>query len=222
MRARLLAEAIGTFGLVLVGPGAVVVNDVSGGALGHVGISMCFGLVVMSMIYAFGDVSGAHINPAVTTGFWLSGRFPANRVAPYIGAQLIGCLAAGGLLHVMFPTHATLGSTLPSGTVLQSAIMEFVLTWLLMLVILSVSTGAKEKGVMAGAAIGAYVLLAAMFGGPISGASMNPARSIGPAVASETWSHLWLYLVVPTAGALCAVPFCKWINPEGCCEPDEC
>lgn len=218
-----IAEAIGTFALVFAGTGAIVVNDVSGGAITHVGIALTFGLIVMTMIYSVGNVSGAHFNPAVTTAFWIAGRLPLSKVPPYIIAQLVGALLASALLWGMFPSHETLGSTLPAGTVMQSFIFEVVLTFILMFVILNVSTGAMEKGVMAGVAIGGTVALEAMFAGPISGASMNPARSIAPAIFSGQLETLWVYIAAPMLGAALAVPACFCSQDDDCCgEGSDC
>ena len=168
---RLVAELFGTFALVFAGTGAIVINDVSGGQVSHVGVALTFGLVVMAMIYALGDISGAHLNPAVTLGFYLARRMEGSLVVPYIVSQCLGGLGASLLLHVLFPSHPTLGATIPAGPPMQSFVLEVVLTCLLMFVILAVSTGAKEKGVTAGIAIGALVGLEALFAGPVSGAS---------------------------------------------------
>lgn len=214
---RLVAEAIGTFILVFAGTGAIIVNDVSRGAVTHVGISLTFGLVVMSMIYALGDLSGAHLNPAVTLAFWRAKRFPASQIAGYIAAQCLGAIAASAVLRFLFPENATLGATLPAGTLVQAFVFEFLLTAILMFVILNVSTGAKEKGVMAGASIGAVVAFEALFGGPISGASMNPARSLGPALMSGRLMELWIYLIAPVLGAMTAVFGCRCVQADGCC-----
>ncbi len=214
---RFAAEALGTFALVFAGTGAIVVNDVSGGAITHVGIALCFGLVVSAMIHSVGDVSGAHLNPAVTLGFWLARRFPVADVAPYIGSQLAGAVAASLLLRALFAGHPTLGATLPAGPLLQSFALEVVLTWLLMFTILSVATGAKEKGVMAGIAVGSAVALGALVGGPICGASMNPARSLAPALVAGRLEHLWLYLAAPVLGAGLAVASCRLSREPGCC-----
>jgi len=215
------AEAIGTFVLVFAGTGAIVVNDAANGVITHLGVAITFGLAVMSMIYAIGDVSGAHINPAVTIAFWIARRFDGRWVAPYVASQCGGALAASGLLRAMFPDHATLGATLPSGAWQQSFIFEIVLTFILMFVILNVSTGAKEKGIMAGAAIGSVVAFEAMFAGPICGASMNPARSLGPAVVSGQLGQLWIYLVAPVVGALLAVVGCRCVQGDDCCTAAE-
>jgi aquaporin Z len=207
------AEAIGTFILVFTGTGAIVLNDISGGQLTPLGIGLVFGLVVMALVYALGDVSGAHINPAVTLGFWASGQFTAKQVAPFILSQCAGALLASLLLRALFCNHANMGATLPrEGLVYQCLILEFILTFILMFVILNVATGAKEKGVVAGMAIGGVIALEATFAGPISGASMNPARSLGPAVASMNFSALWIYLLGPALGALLAVPAWRWVR----------
>ena len=205
-----LAEALGTFALVFAGTGAVVV-EAQTGALGHVGVALTFGLVVMAAIYAVGEVSGAHINPAVTVAFWVSGRFPGIRVGPYVAAQVAGAVAASVVVALLFPGSATLGQTVPAGTALQSLGLEAVLTFLLMFVILGVAVGAREVGLLAGVAIGGVVAFEALMGGPVSGASMNPARSLGPALVglatgTSDLSSLWVYLVGPTLGALLAVP----------------
>jgi aquaporin Z len=218
MRSKLCAEFLGTFALVFAGTGAIVSNEASGGAISHAGIALTFGLVVLAMIYAFGDVSGAHLNPAVTLGFCIARRFEARRVAPYAAAQLAGAFTASGLLRLLFPANETLGATLPAGPPWQSFVLELVLTWLLMLVILRVSAGAKEKGITAGVAVGAVIALEAMFAGPICGASMNPARSLAPAVFSGQLEHLWLYLAAPVLGAALAVPTCRCVGESGCCE----
>lgn len=216
----LAAESFGTFCLVFAGTGAIVINEVSGGPITHVGVALTFGLVVLAMIYAIGDVSGCHLNPAVTIGFLLAGRFGRVRVAPYILAQIFGAILASVLLRAMFPQHATLGATIPTGPAMQSWVLEFVLSLMLMVVILSVSTGAKEKGLLAGVAVGAVITLEALFAGPICGASMNPARSIAPAVVAGRIEHLWIYLTAPVAGALAGVAICTVIHePEGCCQP---
>jgi aquaporin Z len=212
-----LAEFLGTFALVFAGTGAIVVNEVSGGVIGHAGIAAAFGLIVLAMIHSFGDVSGAHMNPAVTLGFAVAGRFPWRDVARYIPAQCAGAIAASLLLRFLFPSSATLGATLPAGSAAQSFVLELVMSALLMLVILSVSTGAKEKGITAGLAIAATVGLEAMFGGPISGASMNRARSLGPALVSGHTGQLWIYLLATTTGALVAVPLCSIVRGPGCC-----
>lgn len=211
------AELIGTFALVFAGTGAIVINDTTGGGIGHAGIALTFGLVVMAMIYAVGDVSGAHINPAVTIAFWFAGRLPGRQVFPYIFAQVLGGTIASGLLRFLFPAHPTLGTTLPAGSDMQSFVLELVLTFLLMFVILSVSTGAKEKGITAGIAIGAVIAFEAMFAGKICGASMNPARSLAPALVSGHLEHLWIYIVAPIAGAALAVFPCRGCRDVACC-----
>ena len=204
MRA-LAAELFGTFALVFAGTGAIVINEVHGGAVTHVGVALTFGLVVLALIYALGEVSGAHLNPAVTLGFFLARRFPASRVLPYVLSQCAGALPASLLLRLLFLDNTTtLGATRPAGPAVQSFVLEAVLTLLLMFVILSVSTGAKEKGVMAGVAVGAVIALEALFAGPVCGASMNPARSLAPAVVSLRLDHLWIYLAAPPLGAALA------------------
>jgi aquaporin NIP len=217
IRQQLVAEFLGTFGLVFAGTGAIIVNAASAGAVTHVGIAATFGLIVLAMIYAFGDISGAHLNPAVTIAFAAARRFAWKQVPGYIGAQIGGAFAASLLLRVLFPADPKLGATLPVGTAAQSFILEVTLTFLLMLVILSVSTGAKEKGITAGIAIGATVGLEAMFAGPISGASMNPARSLAPAAVSGQMQFIWIYLLAPALGALIAVPACCAFRESGCC-----
>lgn len=215
MRKKLVAEGIGTFALVFAGTGAITINDVSQGAVTHVGISLTFGLVVMAMIYALGDISGAHLNPAVTIGFWAARRFDAQLVVPYLGSQFAGAVAASLCLRLLFWDHPTLGATRPAGPWLQSFILEVLLTAILMFVILCVSTGGKEKGIMAGAAVGAVIAFEALFAGPICGASMNPVRSLAPAAVSGQLSHLWIYLVAPVLGAACAVLGWRCVRSEG-------
>jgi MIP family channel proteins len=214
---KLVAECIGTFVLVFAGTGAIAINDVSGGGVTHVGIALTFGLVVLAMIYAVGDVSGAHLNPAVTIGFWLSGRFRAPEVLPYIASQCLGAFAASGVLRFLFATHPTLGSTLPAGSAVQSLVLEGILTFILMFVILNVSTGAKEKGITAGIAVGAVIAFEAMFAGKICGASMNPARSLAPAIVSGNLQYLWIYIAGPVLGAAAAVAGCICVNDKSCC-----
>ena len=214
-----LAEAIGTFALVFAGAGAIAVDAAYGG-ITHLGIALTFGLIVMAMIYAFGDTSGAHINPAVTVAFAAAGRFPWRRVPVYAAAQCGGAIAAAACIRfLLVPVDgAGLGATLPAGGELQSLLLECLLTLILMLVILAVASGAREKGLMAGIAIGGVVAFEAMFAGPVSGASMNPARSLGPALLSGLESpaarDLWIYLAGPTAGALAAVPIAAFLWPR--------
>jgi len=196
----LVAEGVGTFALVFAGAGAIVVNARTH-ALGHVGVAITFGLVIMVMIYAVGHVSGAHFNPAVTFAFALTRHFPWTRAVAYWGAQVAGALLAAVLLRVSLGNDAHLGATLPSGSQGQSFVWELVLTFFLMFVIIAVATDTRAVGEAAAIAIGGTVGLDAMFGGPISGASMNPARSLGPAVIGGDLHALWLYLVAPVVGA---------------------
>lgn len=203
---KLLAELFGTYALVFAGTGAIVIDAVSGGAVTHVGVALTFGLIVLAMIYTVGDISGAHLNPAVSIGFTVAGRLPFSELPPYIAAQITGALLASMTLHFLFPQNALLGATLPAGSAQQSFILEVILTLFLMLVILNVSHGAKEKGITAGIAVGATIALEALFAGPICGASMNPARSVAPAIVSGHLEHLWIYLLAPITGALLAVP----------------
>jgi aquaporin Z len=214
---KYIAEAIGTFALVFCGTGAIVVNEVTQGTVTNAGIAITFGLIVMGMIYAFGDISGAHINPAVTIAFAYSKKFPWKEVPPYVIAQLLGAFAASGIVLYLFPESETLGATLPQLDVLRVLIFEVILSFFLMLVIINVSTGAKEIGVIAGIAIGGIVLLEAMFAGPITGASMNPARSIAPAFVSGNLHGLWIYLIAPILGCLLAVLSCKLVKDDNCC-----
>jgi aquaporin Z len=210
MRQRCIAEFFGTFALVFAGTGAVVINEVIPGSVTHVGIALTFGLVVLAMIYAVGDISGAHLNPAVTVGFVVAGRFEVRAAAAYVASQLMGAFLASGALLLMFGNTAHLGATLPAFGAWQSFALELVLTAILMMVILCVSTGSKELGTMAGIAVGGVIGLEAMFAGPISGASMHPARSLAPAVVSGTMDALWVYLTAPILGAIVAVPIWKW------------
>lgn len=209
-RVRGFAEFTGTFALVFAGTGAIIVNDLSEGAITHPGISLTFGLVIMVMIYALGDLSGAHFNPAVTIGFWSMGGLKARFVPTYLLAQGAGGLAASMLLKALLPHHSTMGATLPSITSASAFAFETILTFLLMVVIIAVSSN-REKGLVAGAAVGGIVGLEAMFAGPLTGASMNPARSLAPALASGMLDHLWIYLTAPVAGALLAVAASRYM-----------
>jgi len=212
----LAAELFATFTLVFAGTGAIIIDE-SGGNVSHVGVALTFGLVVLAMIYAVGDVSGAHLNPAVTLGFFAARRLPGRWVVPYLLSQCVGALIASGLLRLLFPAHPTLGATHPTGPVVQSFVLEVVLTWVLMFVILSVSVGPKEKGVLAGIAVGAVIAFEALFAGPISGASMNPARSLAPALVAGRLDTLWVYLTAPLLGAGLAVLACRCVQEAPCC-----
>jgi aquaporin NIP len=208
------AELIGTFILVFCGTGAMVIDQQTNGAVGHVGVAITWGLVVMSLIYSIGNISGCHINPAVSIAFTITGRFKARLLPGYIISQLIGALLASLALKFLFPTNPLLGATIPAGSEMQSFILELLLTFFLMLVIMNVAHGSKEQGQFAGIAIGAVVGLEAMFAGPICGASMNPARSIAPAIVSGHLEHLWLYIIAPAAGAVLAITVWLYLTTD--------
>ncbi|SEB39033.1 aquaporin Z [Tenacibaculum sp. MAR_2009_124] len=216
---KYISEVIGTFSLIFCGTGAMTVNEVTSGAdLTHIGVAITWGLIVMAMIYAFGEISGAHFNPAVTVAFAFAKKFEWKEVPKYIIAQLIGAILASVMLWILFPESEYYGATIPILEPWRAFILELLLTFFLMLTIINVSTGSKEIGVMAGIAIGGVVLLEAMFAGPMTKASMNPARSIAPALVSGHFEHLWLYITAPILGALLAVLSCKWVKDDQCCD----
>ena len=201
---KYLAEIIGTFALVFCGTGAIVINQEAGGVISHIGIAITFGLIVSSMIYTVGDISGAHLNPAVTIAFYVAKVFPSKEILPYILSQGVGAFLASITLKFLFPSNNDLGSTLPSGLPMQSFVLEVILTFLLMFVILHVAKGSKEQGMFAGVAVGGMVMLEAIFAGPICGASMNPIRSLAPALTSGHLEHIWIYITAPIMGAILA------------------
>jgi aquaporin Z len=209
-----ISELIGTFALVFCGTGAIIIDKETGGGVSHVGIAITFGLIVMSMIYTLGEISGAHLNPAVSIAFTLAGRLPVKALGYYVASQIGGAFLASITLKLLFPSNELLGTTLPAGTALQSFVLEFLLTYFLMLVIINVATGPKEQGLFAGIAIGSVILLEAMFAGPISGASMNPARSLAPAIVSGHTEALWVYLIAPVTGAAMAIPTWKYLHAK--------
>ena len=210
----LAAEFIGTFALVFAGCGAIMV-DATTGALGHVGVALSFGLVIAAMIYAVGHISGAHLNPAVTLAFALTRHFPWPRTLAYWTAQALGALAAAALLRASLGDVADLGATLPSGSDRQSFLWELMLTFFLMFVVMAVATDSRSVGEAAAIAIGGTVALDAMFGGPISGASMNPARSLGPALVGGNLGSLWIYLTAPILGAALGATTYELLRGEG-------
>ncbi|KGL63037.1 MIP/aquaporin family protein [Polaribacter sp. Hel1_85] len=214
---KYISEFIGTFSMIFCGTGAMTVNEVTGGDVTHVGIAITWGLIVMAMIYAFGETSGAHFNPAVTIAFAYAKKFSWKEVPKYIIAQVLGAFTASLILWFLFPTSEFLGSTIPTVDVWRAFVLEILLTFFLMVVIINVSTGSKEIGVIAGIAIGAVVLLEAMFAGPITNASMNPARSLAPNLVSGNIEGLWLYMIAPILGALLAVVSCKLVKDNNCC-----
>ena len=215
---RYISELIGTFALIFCGTGAMTINEVTGGDVTHVGIAITWGFIVIAMIYAFGDISGAHFNPAVSIAFAVAKKFPWKEVPKYIIAQVLGALLASLLLLFLFPTSEFYGATIPTIDPMRAFVLEIVLTFILMLTIINVSTGSKEVGVVAGIAIGGVVLLEAMFAGPVTNASMNPARSFAPALVSGNLEHLWLYILAPILGAILAISTCKLVKDDQCCD----
>ena len=210
MYKKLAAESLGTFILVFAGTGAIMINDIAN-AIGHVGIALTFGFVIVALIYSFAHVSGAHFNPAVTIAFWTMGEFHRKNVIPYISAQVFGAILASICLYFLLNENfnsvsevSYLGSTLPRGSESQAFGFEFILTFILMIVISSSAVHGKATKDFAGLAIGLTVGLESMFAGPITGASMNPARSIGPAIVSGNFEHLWIYILATCLGAMAA------------------
>jgi MIP family channel proteins len=215
--AAYLAEGIGTFGLVFAGCGALVIDTLSRGQITHVGVGLVFGLVITVMIYALGHISGAHLNPAITLGFVLARHFPVKRLLGYWLAQCLGAVLAAGCLRFFFGVVANLGTTLPMGNggAWQSFGLEALLTFFLMFVIMAMTTDTRAVGQAAALAIGSTVALEALFAGPISGASMNPARSLGPALVSFTWTAQWIYLTAPFLGAIAGALVYRWLREAG-------
>ena len=210
---ELLAEFIGTFVMIFAGTGAVMVDKISNGAVTHLGISIVFGAVVTALIYSLGHISGAHFNPAVTLAFWSGGFFRRSLVLPYIVAQVLGAIAASGLLRLSLGTVGNLGATMPlNGDWRQSLILETVLTFILMLVIFGSGLDRRAHIGSAGIAIGLTVALEAAGMGPITGASMNPARSIAPAFVSGNWQHQWVYWIAPILGAQLAMVTYRYLS----------
>lgn len=202
---KYLAEFLGTFAIVLFGTGAIVVNAQFPGTIGHMGISLAFGAIVTISIYLFGQISGAHFNPAVTISLAADKRFEKNLVLPYLLAQFSGGIAASFLLAALFTENETLGATLPSVNVIPCFLLELFLTFFLMLTIFSFEDGQQDKKKFAGIVIGILIFLEALCAGPLTGASMNPARSLAPALVSGHTEHLWVYLSAPVAGSLLAI-----------------
>jgi aquaporin NIP len=219
---KYISEFIGTFSMIFCGTGAMTVNEVTGGEVTHVGIAITWGLIVMAMIYAFGETSGAHFNPAVTVAFAFAKKFAWTEVPKYITAQILGAFAASLVLWFLFPASETLGATIPTVDVWRAFVLELLLTFFLMVVIINVSTGSKEMGIIAGIAVGGVVLIEAMFAGPITNASMNPARSIAPNIVSGNIEGLWLYILAPIIGAILAVVSCRLIKEDNCCDEADC
>ena len=219
---REIAELIGTFSMVFCGCGAMTINEITGGSITHVGVAITWGLIVMAMIYAFGEISGAHFNPAVTIAFAVAKTFNWSDVPKYILFQIIGASIAIGILWVLFPESNSFGHTYPAHGFepYKAFILELLLTFFLMVVIINVSTGSKEIGTMAAIAVGSVILLEAMFAGPMTKASMNPARSLAPAIISGHLNDLWLYLIAPIIGAVLAVLSCKLVKVDNCCNED--
>lgn len=215
---KYIAECLGTFVLVFCGTAAMAVNEVTGGAVTHVGIGITWGFIVIALIYAFGEVSGAHFNPAVTIAFAYAKKFPWKEVPKYVVFQILGGVLASLLVLYLFPESETLGGTRTILSTEKAFILELLLTFFLMLVIINVSTGSKETGMMAGIAIGGVVMLEALFAGPMTNASMNPVRSFAPALVAGYWTNLWLYLIAPVIGAILAVISCKFIKADNCCD----
>jgi MIP family channel proteins len=217
---RAAAEGVGVFALVFAGCGAIVTEAEHPGSLGTVGIALVFGLVVMAMVYATGHLSGAHLNPAVTVAFVVTRHFPRAEALAYLVAQLAGALAAAGLLAAIWPSDpAALGTTFPTVAAGSAFVYEAVLTALLMFVILAVATDTRAVGAAAAIAIGGTVGLDALFGGPITGASMNPARSLGPALVSGELHYLWIYLLAPVVGAAAGAVAYQLVRGEHPPEP---
>lgn len=213
MKKKLISEFLGTYFLVFAGTGAVVIDDITK-SLTHVGVALTFGLVVMALIFTFGHLSGAHFNPAVTIGFLIHGDIKKKEALNYIIIQVIAGIAASATLLCLFGNVASLGATLPRGTWRQSFVLEFILTFFLMMVIFGSAVHGKAVKDFAGIAIGATVGLEAMFAGPICGASMNPARSIGPALVSGTTQYLWVYIIATVLGAVCAAVIYKILHEK--------
>jgi MIP family channel proteins len=214
---RAAAEALGTFFLVLIGPGAVMVNAYSGGALSHVGVALAFAFVVLAMIYALGHLSGAHINPAVTLAFWTVRRFPSAEVVPYVAAQCMGAVAASFLSRSALGTAGSGGATLPTVSIAAAFGVEWLLSFVLMFVIMAVATDERVADGFAAIAVGLTVGFCALVGGPLTGASMNPARSLGPAITSGVWQSHWVYWLAPVTGmfiAARAYDFLRHAGPE--------
>ncbi|KAL2475186.1 Aquaporin NIP1-2 [Abeliophyllum distichum] len=200
---KVIAEILGTYFLIFAGCAAVVVNADKDKVITMPGIAIVWGLVVMVMVYSVGHISGAHFNPAVTIAFATCKRFPLKQVPAYIAAQVIGATLASGTLRLLFNgNHNHFAGTFPTGTDLQSFVVEFIITFYLMFVISGVATDTRAIGELAGLAVGATILVNVMFAGPISGASMNPARSLGPAIVSNNFKGIWIYLLGPTSGAI--------------------
>ncbi len=218
----IISEFLGTFCLVFCGTGAIVIDQTTAGAVSHTGIGLTFGLIVMCLIFVFGESSGAHFNPAVTFAFVIARRFPLARLPGYVLAQTFGACAASLTLLLLFPEATALGNTIPRDSALQAFALEVILALILILVILSVSSGSKEKGLFAAIAIGGAVGLEAIFAGPITGASMNPVRSLAPALATFDFTALWVYLLAPFIGAVAAFYACSLTQAPGCCAEGGC
>ena len=201
---KYIAEFIGTFALVLCGTGSIIINEQNQGSLGILGIAFAFGMIITAMIYVFGNISGAHLNPSVTIAFLIGKLIPKKEAAFYIIAQLIGAILASSLLKFLFPENINLGTTLPSGSISQSLILEIILTYFLMLTILEISSK-KKYSTIGGLVLGLVLVGLILVGGPISGGSFNPARSIGPALISQNMTAIWIYLVGPTVGTILAL-----------------
>lgn len=218
------AEAIGTFAMVFCGTGAMTINEITNGSISHVGVAITWGLIVMAMIYSFGEISGAHFNPAVSIGFAFAKKFAWREVPKYITAQALGAIIASALLWYLFPESNFLGETTPAEGFppFKAFVLEFILTFFLMLVIINVSTGSREIGTMAAVAVGGVILLEAMFAGPMTKASMNPVRSIAPAIFTGNFQYLWLYVSAPILGALTAISSCKLVKDDNCCDDKSC
>lgn len=218
LKSEFFSELIGTFILVLAGCGAIMSDVYANSGIGTIGIALVFGIAVLIVIYSVGNVSGAHLNPAVTIGFYFAKRIDRSKIFTYVSAQVVGGLIACFVLFVAYPDAENFGVTIPKVEIWRVFILEVVFTFILMFVILNVSTGHMEKGIMAGVAVGGTVFVLAAFGGSLTGASMNPARSIAPAVFSNDFTGIWIYITAPIIGAILASPLCRIIQTDNCCD----